>query len=701
MTKKNLQRHLFLSTLIFFLLPFIAVNPAQATNTSPEQDSFIFQRYCVDFDKNYIIEDLDDPNYSEKIEKVEERDNMYSVTSGAMNFIGIRGTYTSEEPPEITISSPYAEKELIYTEESPDVTVDKEKKIFTLIIDNSTFGWKFRSGASCLYFDVNGERITLITKNSSRINEIYPDYFTEMYLFDETKEAALSDSADFVRKEKKSVQEYTLESSTKAVSVHLFRDFEHIDQQKDSSLQGYRWISLGENYVSINGEEPKRFANSSDSLGVNRSPALYLKKGLNIIEVQSSWGIPAVSNGSGITGVAGSGDGRLYLIDWDGEEDSNRPEPSKNTAIKYLDVSRLGNAGGGAAVPFSQYTVGKMEGSETWTAVIPVSAPEANNQQYKQLLVGILPEDPEAQWEIVSPEITEKDGIRLGIYQAVTVEDDTKEIVVEINGERQSITLNRASSEINLTDLGITGASLLNYDDGTAASFDPEQTYYAFSADGSITVNPAVPESMTCKVNGKSLPATFGDKDNLLDVEFTAADGVTKKNYYLFRRKADGTIPALTIPESKNGNYVLVETITNGDTTTYTDSGLDTGKNYYYKVHAYRTVDGQKVTGDDSATKGAKPALSKPALKATAGAKKAVLKWNKVSGANGYIVYSAASKNGKYKAVKTIKKAGMLTFTQKKLKKGKTYYYKVRAYRTVGGKKVMSPESAIQNAKIK
>lgn len=105
-------------------------------------------------------------------------------------------------------------------------------------------------------------------------------------------------------------------------------------------------------------------------------------------------------------------------------------------------------------------------------------------------------------------------------------------------------------------------------------------------------------------------------------------------------------------------------------------------------------------SGDDSATK-AKPTLSKPALKATAGAKKAVLKWNKISEANGYIVYSAASKNGKYKAVKTIKKAGTLTFMQKKLKKGKTYYYKVRAYRTVGGRKVISPESAIQNAKIK
>ena len=78
-----------------------------------------------------------------------------------------------------------------------------------------------------------------------------------------------------------------------------------------------------------------------------------------------------------------------------------------------------------------------------------------------------------------------------------------------------------------------------------------------------------------------------------------------------------------------------------------------------------------------------------------------MLKWNKVSGANGYIVYSATSKNGKYKAVKTIKKASTLNFTQKKLKKGKNYYYKVCAYRTVSGKKVMSADSQIRNAKIK
>ena len=50
----------------------------------------------------------------------------------------------------------------------------------------------------------------------------------------------------------------------------------------------------------------------------------------------------------------------------------------------------------------------------------------------------------------------------------------------------------------------------------------------------------------------------------------------------------------------------------------------------------------------------------------------------------GYKIYRATKKNGKYKLVKTIKKAGTLKYTDKKLKKGKKYYYKVRTYTKIG-----------------
>lgn len=54
----------------------------------------------------------------------------------------------------------------------------------------------------------------------------------------------------------------------------------------------------------------------------------------------------------------------------------------------------------------------------------------------------------------------------------------------------------------------------------------------------------------------------------------------------------------------------------------------------------------------------------------------------KVSGAKGYVVYRATSKSGKYKAVSTIKKGSTVSYINKKLTSKKTYYYKVRAYRT-------------------
>ena len=79
-----------------------------------------------------------------------------------------------------------------------------------------------------------------------------------------------------------------------------------------------------------------------------------------------------------------------------------------------------------------------------------------------------------------------------------------------------------------------------------------------------------------------------------------------------------------------------------------------------------------------------------PAVTVTAGKKQATLKWKKVSGAKGYVVYRATSKSGKYKAVSTIKKGSTVSYINKKLTSKKTYYYKVRAYRTENGKRIYS-----------
>ena len=68
----------------------------------------------------------------------------------------------------------------------------------------------------------------------------------------------------------------------------------------------------------------------------------------------------------------------------------------------------------------------------------------------------------------------------------------------------------------------------------------------------------------------------------------------------------------------------------------------------------------------------------------------AELNWDYVNGAEGYKVYRATAKTGKYTIVKTIQKGKRTTFTDKSLKLGGTYYYKVKAVDTVYGKKTVS-----------
>ena len=77
------------------------------------------------------------------------------------------------------------------------------------------------------------------------------------------------------------------------------------------------------------------------------------------------------------------------------------------------------------------------------------------------------------------------------------------------------------------------------------------------------------------------------------------------------------------------------------------------------------------------------------------------LRGNSFKNADGYVVYRADKKKGKYKKVKVLNGAKKISFTNKKLKKKKTYYYKVCAYHKVGKKKVYGSCSAVKSRKVK
>lgn len=63
--------------------------------------------------------------------------------------------------------------------------------------------------------------------------------------------------------------------------------------------------------------------------------------------------------------------------------------------------------------------------------------------------------------------------------------------------------------------------------------------------------------------------------------------------------------------------------------------------------------------------------------------KKAKLSWKKMKAADGYEIYRATKKNGKYKLVKTIRNSSKVKIVNKKLKAKKKYFYKIRPYKMV------------------
>lgn len=86
----------------------------------------------------------------------------------------------------------------------------------------------------------------------------------------------------------------------------------------------------------------------------------------------------------------------------------------------------------------------------------------------------------------------------------------------------------------------------------------------------------------------------------------------------------------------------------------------------------------------------------------TAKRKAITVSWNKDSQASGYQVLCATnSKFTKGKKTVTVKNAKTTKKTVSKLKAGKTYYVKVRAYKTVSGKKVYGAYSAVKKIKTR
>lgn len=148
------------------------------------------------------------------------------------------------------------------------------------------------------------------------------------------------------------------------------------------------------------------------------------------------------------------------------------------------------------------------------------------------------------------------------------------------------------------------------------------------------------------------------------------------------------------------GTLVKYKDIKAGQTS-FTDKGLVCGKTYQYAISALAEGrDGTLESGKSGKVK-VKPVPGKTTVKLVAGKRQIKVQWNKVSGASGYVIMRSTKKTSGFRTVKTIKKGSTVSYVNKKLKKGKRYYYKIRAYRTVSGKKIYGSYSEVKTTRSK
>lgn len=229
----------------------------------------------------------------------------------------------------------------------------------------------------------------------------------------------------------------------------------------------------------------------------------------------------------------------------------------------------------------------------------------------------------------------------------------------------------------------------------------------------------------TSLVNGEDYTVSYSNNTNIgtATVTITGIGNYTRtvtKYFNILPQKVTGVtnktqdIKSITVKWNKTAGatwyevykydtskkkYIKVKTTSSNQ---YKVTNLKAGTTYQFKVRAYKTVSGKNYYSIYSSVVKLSTKTSTPKIsKITAGKKKATVKWGKITGATGYEIYMSTNKSKKYSKIKTITNGKTIKYTKSKLKKGKKYYFKIRTYRTVNGKRIYSSYSSVKSVKVK
>ena len=156
------------------------------------------------------------------------------------------------------------------------------------------------------------------------------------------------------------------------------------------------------------------------------------------------------------------------------------------------------------------------------------------------------------------------------------------------------------------------------------------------------------------------------------------------------------------IQKYSSGSYKTVKTLSGSAAATYKVSGLTSGSGYRFRVVASRTkYDITAKSYSNALYAPVKPGKVTLSRLRTGSSHYITASWKKKTG-TGYQVRLAT--NSKFTSgVKTYKVTSYKTLSKKmtKLKKGRTYYVKVRAYKTYGGRTVYGSYSSYKKLKCR
>lgn len=150
----------------------------------------------------------------------------------------------------------------------------------------------------------------------------------------------------------------------------------------------------------------------------------------------------------------------------------------------------------------------------------------------------------------------------------------------------------------------------------------------------------------------------------------------------------DGADQGYIVYRTTNGNntgWKSIAVLNDSTASSYTDKTAVCGTKYYYTLRAVR---GQIKSGYKKGGTACTATLTTPKIKSAVSASFSSVKltWDKIAGATGYYLYRSTKSTSGWQKVASISGGGTVTYTDKSLTCGTTYYYTLRAYRSQSGK---------------